>query len=116
MFSLFKKLFAEEKMFHADPQRFRRSTVASFVGEAVLMVVALFILSFFDSDIIGPVRKIQTLVLLGIIINLSGLIGIITSQNVQRVIGLKALGYSALFIPTLIFTGGFVSPFVVVYL
>ncbi|MFW6254434.1 MAG: ATP-binding protein, partial [Chitinivibrionales bacterium] len=35
---------------------------------------------------------------------------------VQRVIGLKALGYSALFIPTLIFTGGFVSPFVVVYL
>ncbi len=116
MTSLSAVLFPEEKIYHADPLRYKRSVTASFAGEMIVALAAAILLLIFQANLVWPVRSLIYLIAIALGINVLGLAAIFFCGDIRRVIGIKSLAYSFLFAPTLAFTGGFVSPFVIVYL
>jgi signal transduction histidine kinase/ActR/RegA family two-component response regulator len=104
------------RLIHEDSERFRRAVIVAFTGVTVLILIAWLLIDSLSLDQILPVTPLKYLVGIAFVMSVVTLSLALFSRRLQLAMSIMAIFISLQFIPTLIFTGGFISPFIVLYL
>ena len=101
---------------HGNYERFRRAIIAVFTGETVITIAALYFLEKPMLNPTFPVDLLRWLIGSSAVVNVIAMIIVFVKRKLHLATSILAIFYSILFIPTLFLTGGFISPFSIVYL
>lgn len=104
------------RLIHEDSERFRRAVIVAFSGVTVLLLIACLLLNFLSLDLLFPVTPLKYLAGSTFVMSVISLSIVLFSRRLQLAMSMMAIFIALQFIPTLIFTGGFISPFIAIYL
>ncbi|HEX2958243.1 MAG TPA: response regulator [Chitinispirillaceae bacterium] len=104
------------RLIHEDSERFRRAIIVAFSGVCILLMIAWLLLSFLSLDLLFPVAPLKYLAASAFVVSSICLALALFSRKLQLAMSVMSIFISLQFIPTLIFTGGFISPFVIIYM
>jgi signal transduction histidine kinase/ActR/RegA family two-component response regulator len=114
--SSFSEDTLKTRLIHEDSGRFRRAVIVAFSGVMILLLSVWLLLNFLSIDLLFPVALLKHLVGSTFIIGAISLAIALFSRKLQLAMSIMAIFIALQFIPTLIYTGGFISPFIVIYL
>jgi signal transduction histidine kinase len=104
------------KLIHEDAERYRRAMITAFAGMTVLVLLAWFLLRSSSLNLTLPATQLRMLTGFAFVICVCSLFLALFSRKLQLAMSIMSIFISILFFPTLMLTGGFISPFIIVYL
>ncbi len=114
--SLYSEDALKTKLIYEDAERYRRAIIASFTGVTILILLAWFLFRSPSLNLTIPVKPLIFLTGSAFIVSLFALLLALFSRSLQSAMSIMSIFVALMFFPTLMYTGGFISPFTVVYL
>lgn len=106
----------EAKLIHEDAERYRFALIIAFAGITILTLVAWLLLQSPSLNLTIPAEPLKYLTGTAFLVCLGILLLSLFSRKMQSSISVLSILFSLMFFPTLMYSGGFMSPFVIVYM
>ncbi|MBN1603582.1 MAG: response regulator [Chitinispirillaceae bacterium] len=104
------------KLIHEDAERYKFALISAFAGITILTPVVWLLLQSPSLNLTIPVEPLKYLTGTAFFACLGILLLSLYPKKLQLSINVLSILFSLMFFPTLMFTGGFMSPFIIVYM